>query len=103
MQDPRLQSLASILIHYSAKAQEGQQLASGQDALFYRLASDAQLSRPDPFMKLMLETSDAWIRIDAPDNTRRLSAVDPGEGMPAVSCGGSIRSFRRRRWRRKRR
>jgi len=135
MQDPRLQSLASILIHYSAKVQEGQQLAvfgpqgaipllnaiyeeaisagahaytfvrdaygrpglSGQDALFYRLASDAQLSRPDPFMKLMLETSDAWIRIDAPDNTRRLSAVDPAKEILRSHGNQPLREIFRRR------
>jgi len=48
-----------------------------QDFLFYRYANEQQLSEVDPFIKLAMETADAWIRIDSDANTRHLSNVDP--------------------------
>ena len=49
-----------------------------QDFIFYQHANDQQLAHVDPFMKLALETADAWIRIDSDENTRHLSGIDPG-------------------------
>ena len=47
----------------------------GED--FYRYASQAQLDGFAPLELLELQTADAYLRIDAPANTRALAAVDP--------------------------
>src|SRR5437763_12259799 len=44
---------------------------------FYRLASDEQLGGFAPLELVEVEAVDAYIRIDAPENTRALSTVDP--------------------------
>jgi aminopeptidase len=48
-----------------------------QDFIFYKHANDQQMAEVDPFMKLALETADAWIRIDSDENTRHLSGIEP--------------------------
>lgn len=49
----------------------------GADELFYQLAADAQLDHVPPFRKLVTETFDAYLAIDAEHNTRELTGVDP--------------------------
>lgn len=49
-----------------------------QEYLFYQHADESQMAEIDPFMKVGMETADAWIRIDSDENTRHLSSIDPG-------------------------
>jgi aminopeptidase len=48
----------------------------GED--FYQYATDAQLDGFAPLDLIEIEQIDAWLRIDAPANTRALAGVDPG-------------------------
>jgi aminopeptidase len=50
---------------------------SGADEVFYRRAGDAQLDYIFPVERLMVETFDAVLTIEASPNTRALSGVDP--------------------------
>jgi aminopeptidase len=47
--------------------------------IFYKFASDEQLDFVQPVRKMILETFDADLRIDASTNRRMLSGVDPGK------------------------
>ncbi len=49
----------------------------GAEEAFYKYASDAQLDFVSPVRKLIHETFDASLYIDAEHNTRELSGVDP--------------------------
>jgi aminopeptidase len=49
----------------------------GADEVFYKFASDEQLDWVSPLYKLTTETFDASLYIEASDNTRSLSRVDP--------------------------
>ena len=49
----------------------------GTDEAFFRYASEAQLDYISPVVKLITETFDASIYIDAEHNTRELSGIDP--------------------------
>lgn len=49
----------------------------GSEEVFYRLASDEQLDFVMPVRRLITETFDARLRIEAPHNTRELSGIDP--------------------------
>ncbi len=71
----------------------------GQDAQFWALARDAHL---DGFPSLDLaeaEAMDAVVRIDAPENTRALAAVDPARMTRAARARASVREATlARRW-----
>jgi len=71
----------------------------GQDAQFWTLARDAHL---DGFPSLDLaeaEAMDAVVRIDAPENTRALAAVDPARMTRAARARASVREATlARRW-----
>ncbi len=56
----------------------------GSDEIFYKYASDDQLEHISPVRKLIVETFDASLYIDAEFNTRELSAIDPAK-MSQVS------------------
>ncbi|OUN01275.1 MAG: hypothetical protein BAA04_08210 [Firmicutes bacterium ZCTH02-B6] len=45
--------------------------------IFYEEATDAHLEYLNPIEKYIIEHSDVLIRIDAPENTRELTGVDP--------------------------
>jgi len=49
----------------------------GADEIFFKYASDAQLEHVSPVRKLILETFDASLYIEAEHNTRSLSGIDP--------------------------
>jgi aminopeptidase len=51
----------------------------GAEETFYRFASQAQLEHISPVRKLILETFDASLYIDAEHNTRSLSGIDPAK------------------------
>jgi len=71
----------------------------GQDAQFWALAGDAHV---DGFPSLDLaeaETMDAVLRIDAPENTRALAAVDPARMTRAARARAPVREATlARRW-----
>ena len=54
-----------------------QNLLPDADEAFYKYASDAQLDYVSPVRKLITETFDAQLYIEADHNTRALSGVDP--------------------------
>ncbi len=56
----------------------GQPGLPDQEFVYYKHANEAQLEEIDPFVKLALESADAFIRIESDDNTRHLSSIDPG-------------------------
>ena len=49
----------------------------GASEIFFKYASEAQLEHISPVRKLILETFDASLYIEAEHNTRELSAIDP--------------------------
>jgi aminopeptidase len=49
----------------------------GAEALFFKYASDEQLDYVSPVRKLITETFDATLAINAKHNTRELSGIDP--------------------------
>ena len=49
----------------------------GEDEIFYRHASDAQLDFISPVRKLIVETFDANLVVWTEHNTRSLSGIDP--------------------------
>ncbi len=49
----------------------------GMDEIFYRYASNAQIDHISPVRKLMYETFDARMVVEALSNTRELAGVDP--------------------------
>ncbi len=51
----------------------------GSAEIFYKYASDAQLEYVSPLRKLITETWDADLYIEAEHNTRELSGVDPAK------------------------
>ena len=53
----------------------------GIEEIYYRKASDAQLSFMDPVQQLIRGEYEAMISIRAIDNTRELSAIDPARQM----------------------
>jgi aminopeptidase len=50
----------------------------GAEEIFYAYANDSQLEFISPLTKLMVETWEADLYIEANHNTRELSAIDPG-------------------------
>ncbi|MFC1996726.1 aminopeptidase [Chloroflexota bacterium] len=51
----------------------------GAEEIFYKYASDVQLVHVSPVRKLILETFDASLYIEAGHNTRSLSGIDPAK------------------------
>jgi len=107
MPDPRVTTMADVLVHYSLDLKPGQQLVvnttpladeltlavyaeavktgahvfvrntvPGADEIFYKYASDDQLTYVSPIQKLITETFDASLTIGASHNTRSLSGID---------------------------
>ena len=71
----------------------------GLAAEFYRMASDAQLDGFPPLELTEVEQIDAYLRIDAPDNTRALAGVDPATITRAARARQAIQEARlERRW-----
>jgi len=52
-------------------------MVPGTSEIFYRFASDSQLTHVSPATELMIETWEADLYIDANHNSRELSGVDP--------------------------
>lgn len=74
----------------------------GLKDLLLRQGSDAQLLRPDPYRALMVEQSDALLRILSEENTREGSSIEPGRlglfqrGLQASSAAMMRRITERR-------
>lgn len=109
MADPRLEKMASILVDYSVKVQEGEQilinstplarplieevyrlivrrgaypivnLGSDYRRIFFEEASDKQLDTIPDILRYQLEHADTIITIDAPENRRELTGIDPAK------------------------
>lgn len=67
---------------YTAAIQAGahvlvETILPGAEEVFYKYATDAQLDYASPVHKLVMETFDARLSIEAEYNTRELSGIDP--------------------------
>jgi aminopeptidase len=62
----------------------------GADEAFYKTASDEQLAWISPVRKLITETFDASMHIEAPDNTRSLSGIDPARKAHARKASAPL-------------
>jgi aminopeptidase len=58
--------------------------------IFYKFASNAQLDFVSPVRKLLIETYDAALYIEAPSNRRLLSAVDPERMARSSKAGAEV-------------
>ena len=67
---------------------------TGLEEDLLRLAGDAQLTSTSPLALAEIERLDAWLRINAPANTRALSQADPAR--LAARRGGERRVVQRR-------
>ncbi len=66
---------------------------------FYRLASDELLDTLPPHDLAEIEHADAYLRIDAPENTRALAAIDPATIARAARARAPIQEVRlSKRW-----
>jgi aminopeptidase len=71
----------------------------GQDAQFWASARDAHMDAFPAIDLVEAETMDAVLRIDAPENTRALAAVDPERITRAARARASVREATlARRW-----
>jgi aminopeptidase len=71
----------------------------GQDAQFWASARDAHVDAFPAIDLVEAETMDAVLRIDAPENTRALAAVDPARMTRAARARASVREATlARRW-----
>jgi aminopeptidase len=71
----------------------------GQDAQFWASARDAHMDAFPAIDLVEAETMDAVLRIDAPENTRALAAVDPARMTRAARARASVREATlARRW-----
>ncbi len=107
--DTRIEKLANVLVNYSTAVKKGDHVVImgsvvakpliaavyaqvlqagghpivmaqlGLNELFFRFASEEQLSHLDPPLKMIIETYDVGISIDGPTNTKALSGVDPAK------------------------
>jgi aminopeptidase len=62
----------------------------GAEELFYKYASDTQLDHISPVRKLITETFDASLYIEAEHNTRSLSGIDPTRMARARKAGAPL-------------
>ncbi|HEX5621508.1 MAG TPA: aminopeptidase [Solirubrobacteraceae bacterium] len=70
-----------------------------QDAQFWAAARDSHLDAFPPAALVEAESVDAFLRIDAPANTRALAAVDPARLARAMRAQEPVREARlARRW-----
>jgi aminopeptidase len=67
-----------------------QQSMPGAEEIFYKYASDAQLDYIPPVRKLITETFDATLYIEAEHNTRSLSGIDPTRMARARKAGAPL-------------
>lgn len=51
----------------------------GTEEIFYKYANEAQLEQVSPVLKMLTDTFDASLYIEALQNTRELSAIDPAK------------------------
>ncbi len=65
----------------------------GLDEIFFKNASDAQLDHVSPVQKLVTETFDAVLSVDADSNTRTLSGADPARIARARKAGAELSSI----------
>jgi aminopeptidase len=66
---------------------------------FYRLAGEGQLDRFAPLELAEVQAADAYLRIDAPENTRALASVDPSVVTRAARARAPIQEVRLgKRW-----
>lgn len=80
---------------YSAAIKAGahvfiQTTLPGEEEVFYKYASDEQLDYVSPIRKLISDTFDASLSIEAEYNTRELSRVDPTRIARAQKARGQI-------------
>jgi len=62
----------------------------GAGEAFYKYATDEQLDWVSPVRRLTTETFDASLYIDATDNTRTLSGIDPNRKVRARKAGAAL-------------
>lgn len=62
----------------------------GLAEIFYREAGDEQLKFVSPFIKLAMETFDAYLAIRGDYNTRALSGVDPSRQAVAAKANAEV-------------
>ena len=67
-----------------------QQSIPGADEIFYKYASNAQLDFVSPVRRLVVETFDASLYIEAEHNTRSLSGIDPTRMARARKAGAPL-------------
>lgn len=67
-----------------------QNAVPGADEAFYKFASDAQLDFVSPVRKLITETFDASLHIEALQNTRALSGIDPARLARSRRAGAPL-------------
>jgi aminopeptidase len=74
----------------------------GAQEVFLKYASKKQLEWVSPVRKLMMETYDARMVVEAETNTRELAGVDPKRISLWRKASGASQWFPPKRWRRKR-
>ncbi len=62
----------------------------GSEEILYKYASDEQLDYVSPFIKLTFEYFPAFLHLEAADNTRQLTAIDPARISRARSAKADI-------------
>ena len=62
----------------------------GSQEIFYRHAGDEQLDHVSPAWRFLIENYDANLIIEAPENTRELSNVDPERQKRAGKAGAEV-------------
>jgi aminopeptidase len=67
-----------------------QQSMPGAQEIFYKYASDAQLDFISPVRRLITETFDASLYIEAEHNTRSLSGIDPARMARSRKAGAPL-------------
>jgi aminopeptidase len=67
-----------------------QQSMPGAQEIFYKYASDAQLDFISPIRRLITETFDASLYIEAEHNTRSLSGIDPARMARSRKAGAPL-------------
>jgi aminopeptidase len=67
-----------------------QQRIPGAEEIYYKYASDMQLDHVSPVDKMVIETFDASLYIEAEHNTRSLSGIDPTRMARARKAGAPL-------------
>ncbi|GGE06896.1 aminopeptidase [Marinithermofilum abyssi] len=109
MADPRINKMAAVIVDHSIRAKKGEQILINSSPLarplieevyrlivrrgahpivnlgatyrriFFEEASDEQLNQVPDIIRYQLENADATITIDAPENRRDLTDIDPAK------------------------